>query len=130
VIFAAGGIVWKETPQGRKIAVIRRSRYDDWSLPKGKLIKEESWEQAAIREVKEETGCDVRITGFAGSTSYQAKGKPKIVLFFTMEAVRESPFTDSSEVKEVLWLSVEEALGKLDYEGERALLSRSSAPAL
>jgi 8-oxo-dGTP diphosphatase len=130
MIFAAGGIVWKMTPEGRKVALVHRSRYNDWSLPKGKLIEKESWEEAAIREVKEETGCDVRIIGFAGPVSYQVKGTPKIVLFFTMEAVRESAFTDFSEVNEVLWLSPEEALGRLDYEGERALLSTSSAPAL
>ena len=130
MIFAAGGLVWKETVEGRKIAVIHRSRYDDWSLPKGKLIDKESWEEAAVREVKEETGCDVRIMGFAGPVSYQVKGTPKIVLYFTMEAVKESAFTDSSEVKEVLWLSPEEALGRLDYEGERTLLSRATAPAL
>jgi 8-oxo-(d)GTP phosphatase len=130
VIFAAGGMVWKETPEGRKVAVIHRSRYDDWSLPKGKLIEKESWEQAAIREVKEETGCDVQITGFAGPVSYQVEGTPKIVLFFAMKAVKEFAFTDSSEVKEVLWLSPEEALRKLDYEAERALLSRFFAPAL
>jgi 8-oxo-dGTP pyrophosphatase MutT (NUDIX family) len=128
VIFAAGGIVWKETPEGRKVAVIHRSRYDDWSLPKGKLIGKESWEEAAVREVKEETGCDVQITGFAGSAMYQSKGVPKIVLFFTMEIVRESALTDFSEVSEVLWLSPGEALGKLDYERERALLSKISAP--
>ena len=130
MIFAAGGIVWKETLEGRKVALVHRSRYDDWSLPKGKLKENESWEEAAIREVKEETGCDVRIIGFAGSTSYQAKGIPKIVLFFVMEAVRESALTDFSEVKEVLWLSPEEALKKLDYEAERALLSTASAPVL
>jgi 8-oxo-(d)GTP phosphatase len=130
LIFAAGGIVWKMTPEGRKVAVIHRSRYDDWSLPKGKLIGKESWEEAAIREVKEETGCDVLITGFAGTVSYQVKGTPKIVLFFTMEVVRESAFTDVSEVKEVLWLSPEEALRKLDYERDRALLSMPSTPVL
>lgn|SRR5271157_415103 len=129
VIFAAGGIVWKETPEGRKVAVIRRSRYDDWSLPKGKLIGKETWEEAAVREVKEETGCDVQITGFAGSASYQVKGVAKMVLFFTMESVRESALIDFSEVKEVLWLSPEEALKKLDYEAERALLSKASAAA-
>jgi len=130
VIFAAGGIVWKETQEGRKVAVIRRSRYDDWSLPKGKLKEKETWEEAAVREVKEETGCDARITGFAGSASYEVKGVPKIVLFFTMETVRESALTDFSEVKEVLWFSPEEALKKLDYEAERALLSKASAATL
>jgi len=129
VIYAAGGIVWKQTPKGRKIALVHRSRYGDWSLPKGKLKGNESWEEAAIREVKEETGCDARITGFAGAVSYQVKGVQKIVRFFTMETVSESAFTDSSEISDVLWLSAEEALGKLDYEGERALLSKLSAPA-
>ncbi len=130
MIFAAGGIVWKETPEGRRVAVIHRSRYGDWSLPKGKLIGNESWEEAAIREVKEETGCDVRITGYAGSASYVSKGNPKIVLFFTMEVVSESALTDFSEVQEVLWLSPEEALKKLDYERDRELLSKISVPGL
>ncbi len=128
IIFAAGGLVWKRTPEGAKVAVIRRSRYDDWSLPKGKLKGNETWEEAAVREVKEETGCDVRVTGYAGSTSYHAKGKPKIVLYFMMEAVKECLFRDTREVKEMAWLSVQDALKKLDYEVERALLSRSSAP--
>ncbi len=129
MIYAAGGIVWKDTAEGRKLAVVHRSRYDDWSLPKGKLMRNESWEQAAVREVKEETGCDVRVTGFAGSTSYRAKGKPKIVLYFSMEAVKECLLTDASEVQEVLWLSPVEALAKLDYEVERALIATPSAPA-
>ncbi len=130
MIFAAGGIVWKETPEGRKLAVIHRRRYDDWSLPKGKLVEGESWEEAAVREVKEETGCDARITGVAGSITYQVKGTSKIVLFFTMEAAGQSLFTDTSEVMEVLWLSPEEALRRLDYAGERELLIRALAPAL
>jgi len=130
MIFAAGGVVWKPSPEGPKVAVIHRWRHDDWSLPKGKLKENESWEEAAVREVKEETGSTVRTIGFAGTTSYQAKGTPKIVLFFTMEALSDSRLIDASEVKEVLWLSVEQALKKLDYEGERVLLSKSSAPAL
>jgi len=85
VIRAAGGIVWKETPEGRKVAVVHRARYGDWCLPKGKLKENESWEEAALREVKEETGCDARITGVAGSVSYDVKGTPKTVRFFTME---------------------------------------------
>jgi 8-oxo-dGTP pyrophosphatase MutT (NUDIX family) len=122
MIHAAGGIVWRETSEGRKVAVVHRSRYDDWCLPKGKLEEKESWEEAALREVKEETGCEARISGFAGPVSYEAGGQPKLVLFFTMEAFGECLFKESKEVKEVLWLSAEEALKKLDYEGERAVL--------
>jgi 8-oxo-dGTP pyrophosphatase MutT (NUDIX family) len=122
MIRAAGGIVWRKTSEGRKVAVIHRSRYDDWCLPKGKLKENESWEQAALREVNEETGCDARITGFAGPVSYETGGKPKLVLFFVMQAMGECLFKESKEVKEVAWLSPDEALKKLDYEGERAVL--------
>ena len=122
MIRAAGGIVWRGTSEGRKVAVVHRSRYDDWCLPKGKLEEKESWEEAALREVKEETGCEARIIGVAGPVSYEVAGQPKLVLFFTMEAIGECLFKQSREVKEVVWLSAEEALKKLDYEGERAVL--------
>jgi ADP-ribose pyrophosphatase YjhB (NUDIX family) len=126
-IEAAGGIVWKETPEGRKLAVVHRARYDDWSLPKGKLNEGESWEVAALREVKEETGCDARITGLAGSVSYDVKGRPKVVRFYTMEVLGECLFVSSEEVREVVWLPPAEALNKLDYKAERDLLSGLAA---
>lgn len=127
MIRAAGGIVWKETPEGRKVAVVHRARYGDWCLPKGKLKENESWEEAALREVKEETGCDARITGVAGSVSYDVKGTPKTVRFFTMEMLAECLFVPSEEVREVVWLPPAEALKKLDYKGERDLLSTLGA---
>ena len=123
MIQAAGGIVWKETPEGRKVAVVHRGRYDDWCLPKGKLREGESWEAAAVREVTEETGCVARITGVAGSVSFEVKGTPKTVRFFTMEVLDEGVFVPSEEVREVVWLSPAEALKKMDYKGERDLLS-------
>jgi 8-oxo-dGTP pyrophosphatase MutT (NUDIX family) len=55
VIQAGGGLVWRESRAGREIAIIHRPRYDDWTFPKGKLHKGETWEQAALREVEEET---------------------------------------------------------------------------
>jgi ADP-ribose pyrophosphatase YjhB (NUDIX family) len=127
MIHAAGGIVWRETSEGRKVAVVHRSRYDDWCLPKGKLEEKESWEEGALREVKEETGCEARIIGVAGPVSYEAGGQPKLVLFFTMDAIGECLFEQSREVKEVVWLSPEEALKKLDYEGEKAVLMANAA---
>jgi 8-oxo-dGTP diphosphatase len=122
-IRAAGGIVWRKTPEGRKLAVVHRARYNDWCLPKGKLNEGESWEAAALREVREETGCAARITGRAGSVSYQVQGRPKKVRFYTMEAVGHSFFVPSEEVEEVVWLTPEEALHILDYPAERDVLS-------
>jgi len=80
VIQAAGGLVWRQGEKGKEIAVIHRPRYDDWTLPKGKLRKKETWQQAALREILEEIGCLVRVGDFAGCTCYKFGGIPKVVL--------------------------------------------------
>ena len=61
IIRAAGGVIFRETPAGKEILVIQRQRYGDLGLPKGKLNPGESPEEAAIREVREETGLQVDI---------------------------------------------------------------------
>jgi ADP-ribose pyrophosphatase YjhB (NUDIX family) len=122
VIQAAGGLVWRDSQRGKEIAVVHRRCYDDWSLPKGKVNIGESWEGAAIREVKEETNCDVSLGDFAGCSCYPVKGRPKIVLFWHMTLTDEQPFEPNSETDQLLWLTVEEALAKLSYSNERALL--------
>jgi 8-oxo-dGTP diphosphatase len=126
VLRAAGGLLWRETASCRELAIIHRTRYGgDWTLPKGKLKQGESWQQAALREVAEETGCEVRLGVFAGATIYPVEGVPKIVLFWNMTPIGKCGFTPSEEVRQLQWLSVEEALEKLSYEGERALVADS-----
>lgn len=125
-IRAAGGLLWRRTPGGRQIAVIRRSRHADWTLPKGKLEAGESWDEAALREVLEETGYRARITGFAGVVAYQVDGRLKVVRFWHMEAGRDAPVSAlDPEVSRVEWLPVEEALRRLSYPLERAVLEAS-----
>lgn len=128
VIRAAGGLVWRESAdgKGKEIAVIRRSRYagEGWTLPKGKVKPEDNtWPRAAEREVGEETGCEVRAVGFVGCTSYTVQGTPKVVLYWNMSVTGEPHTRDSGEVKEVRWIAVEDALKELHYPGEKALLS-------
>lgn len=123
VICAAGGIVSRPTPQGTTIAVIHRSRYGDWCLPKGKLQEGESWQDAAVREVREEIGCPVRITTFAGSSTYEVGGTPKIVLFWNMVVDGDCKFQPSEEVDQVVWLSPQQALKRVQYPGDKALIS-------
>jgi 8-oxo-dGTP diphosphatase len=125
MIFAAGGLVWRKTSSGPEVAVIHRSRYGDWCLPKGKPKEGESWENTALREVREETGCDAKITGFAGTTNYQVKETPKIVFFYNMSLEGECSFQPSEEVDKVVWLSPREVIKRLDYIEERNLLSRA-----
>src|ERR1051325_4813787 len=86
LIRAAGALLWQGTPGRRLVALVHRQRYNDWTLPKGKLKKGESWHQAALREVKEETGYDAQILGFAGAVSYEVNGRPKIVRYWHMAA--------------------------------------------
>src|SRR3954464_3521077 len=68
---AAGGVVRREDGT---IAIVHRPRYDDWSLPKGKLDPGESWEEAAVREVEEETGVRAREGGAAGAGGRRRAG--------------------------------------------------------
>ncbi len=123
LIQAAGGLVWRQGSNGRELAVIHRRRYQDWSLPKGKLKNGESWRQAALREVLEETGCEVLLGDFAGQIDYVVGGTPKRVLFWHMQTVADCQFHPNEEVDAIEWLSPGQALERLNYAGERALLS-------
>ena len=125
VIKAAGGLIWREDAGVRKLAVIHRERHDDWTLPKGKLEPNEDWTEAAVREVREETGCDVRMEEFAGEVRYAVNGTPKIVRFWNMSLAGPCDFRPSEEVDELVWMSVPDALQRLDYEGERKLILQS-----
>ena len=122
VIFASGGVIRRDAAGGPEVLLIHRSRYGDWCLPKGKLKERESFEEAAIREIFEETGCNVKIEGFAGTSSYRVKGKPKLVHFWNMTVQGECDFKKSEEVDRVEWLSIPHALKRLDYPEEKKIL--------
>lgn len=129
-IRAAGGILWRQGASGIEIALVYRKRYDDWSLPKGKLDQGESWQEAALREVQEETGHAAIILGFAGNVNYEVKGRPKEVRFWHMRPIERPTSPLDDEVAEVAWLSIEQALGRLDYALERELLRTCIPPML
>jgi 8-oxo-dGTP pyrophosphatase MutT (NUDIX family) len=119
LIRAAGGVV----ARGDEVLVVHRAHYDDWSLPKGKLEGDESWEAAALREVREETGLQCEIVAPLGSTTYTPGGVEKEVRWFRMQPTGESGDRDG-EVDELRWLTPAEALELLSYETERELLAR------
>jgi len=128
LIQAAGGLLWRRSPSGMEIAIVHRSRYDDWTLPKGKLQAGETWFEAATREVKEETGYDSAPLGFAGAIAYQTGKGPKLVRFRHMLAVGEPSDQIDTEVTEVCWLSIEEARKRVQYPLDRALLEAWQGP--
>ncbi|MCB1021581.1 MAG: NUDIX hydrolase [Bryobacterales bacterium] len=122
-ILAAGGVLWRERNGIRQVALIYRERYGgEWSLPKGKLEKGESFEQAALREILEETACRAEIEDFLASLDYRVKGKPKVVLFYRMRVLEERPFLPSAEIQALEWLEPEAALERLVHRQERKVL--------
>jgi 8-oxo-dGTP diphosphatase len=123
VIRAAGGLLWKRSSDGRRIAIIRRSAHGDtWSLPKGKLKRGESWLEGALREVEEETSCRAKVVGIAGTVAYLVKGVPKVVVFLEMHVHREADFVPSDEVDELRWCSPRQARRMLAHPEERKLI--------
>src|SRR5258708_6440187 len=124
VIKAAGGILQRTTPRGDEVMVVYRKRHQDWTLPRGKVKDGESFQEAAMREVMEETGCSCRIGNYLGTISYSDNGVPKVVLFWKMSVVDDQGARNNEEIGEALWLQVPAAIERLTYAQEKALLSR------
>lgn len=120
---AGGGVVIQPRADGApEVALVHRPRYDDWSLPKGKLDPGESELEGALREVAEETGLVCRPGRFIGRIGYlDGRGRPKTVAYWTMVPVAGG-FKRGSEVDELRWLTVPEALAKLTYDRDRSVL--------
>jgi 8-oxo-dGTP diphosphatase len=119
-IQAAGGVVLDS--QGR-VAIVHRPRYDDWSLPKGKLDPGESFEQAAVREVEEETGLRARLVRELPSVEYRDnKDRPKVVRYWLMAVEHDPGFAPNDEVDELRWVPPGEALRLLTYDRDRDVL--------
>jgi 8-oxo-dGTP diphosphatase len=115
---ASGGVVWRRGAGGAlELVVVHRPRYDDWSLPKGKLDPGESWEAAALREVHEEVGLRCRLGPELPPVRYRDnKGRDKAVRYWLMQPEDgTAPFTPNDEVDEMRWLDVAAAAALLSY---------------
>jgi 8-oxo-dGTP diphosphatase len=111
-----------------EVAVVHRPRYDDWSLPKGKLDEGETFEQAALREVWEETGLRARLGRELPPVHYEVRDRPKIVRYWLMELQSApAPFEANDEVDALRWLSPAEAVELLTYDRDKELVRAAVA---
>jgi 8-oxo-(d)GTP phosphatase len=125
-ILAAGAAVWRPAGGEIEVALVHRPRYDDWSLPKGKLEQGESARVAAWREVREETGAHVALGRFLVRTRYRIGPDRKAVDYFAARHVSGS-FTPSDEVDETRWLPVSAARSLLSHDHDRTVLDAFTA---
>jgi 8-oxo-dGTP pyrophosphatase MutT (NUDIX family) len=123
VVRAAGGVIVRPDADGIvRIAVVHRPRYDDWTLPKGKLLDGEADEEAARREVLEETGIRCELEDELPTVRYvDRRGRRKRVRYWTMRPL-DGSFEPNDEVDEVRWPTIGEALDLLSYERDRRML--------
>lgn len=122
---AAGVVAFRP---GRRVLLVHRPRYDDWSFPKGKLDPGEHPVSAAVREVEEETGLHVRLTRPLADQSYRAAGRPKIVRYWTGRVVGDddvSGYLVNDEIDDVRWVRAEDAVTRLSYERDRDTLAEA-----
>ena len=116
---AAGGVVVRDG----KMLLVHRPRYDDWTLPKGKLDPGESFEDAALREVEEETGVRCTLGRELPSTRYEVNGRPKLVRYWLMAPQVEMPFVPNDETDDLRWVARNEALALLSYDRDRDVIA-------
>lgn len=122
-VLAAGAVVIRDDGGEPMVLAVHRPRYDDWSLPKGKLEPGERFETAAIRELHEETGVVGRLLAELPPTDYtDRKGRSKRVRWWTVQPLEQHDRAPDDEVDDVRWLSAADALAILSYDADRSLV--------
>jgi 8-oxo-dGTP diphosphatase len=128
VVRAAGGVVLRDGDGTPEVVVVHRPRYDDWTLPKGKVEAGESDEECALREVEEETGLRCELVEELEGASYRdAADRPKIARYWSMRPVGGS-LRPTREVDDACWLPLSEAEERLTYTRDVRVLRSLSIP--
>ena len=125
-VIAAGGVVWRKNSEDQtEVLLVHRPRYDDWSLPKGKVEDGEALIACAYRELMEETGLNIKLGPFIGSVEYFVADGLKHVAYWSASILGENePFHPNEEVDDVLWLTLDAALIKATRESDKNILKR------
>ena len=124
-IRAAGGIVVRGDGDDAEVLVVHRPKYQDWSLPKGKLDPGESLEEAALREVEEETGTRCELGRHVGSNDYRDRhGRSKRVDWWLMKPLG-GEFQPNDEVDEIRWVRLGEVRDLLTHGDDYQLIEKA-----
>lgn len=131
---SAGGVVYRRTDDGVEMALAaRRTRRGElvWGLAKGAIEPDESDEEAAVREVREETGLEAEVESDLGDIRYfyvwEGVRVRKRVHFFLMRATGGDVSDHDSEMEEVRWFPMRIARRRAAYRGEREVIERATA---
>jgi len=126
MIRAAGALLWRDNSDlSLEVALIHRPRYDDWSLPKGKLEMGETALQCAYREVQEETGIRATFTRQLGTVEYEESGQEKRVKYWAAHcALTNSEFVPNEEVDQMKWLSPSQALEQATHDSDKSIIEK------
>lgn len=130
--FSSGGVVFRTRAGGKgwEIVAVQRARHEDWSLPKGHIEEGETKEQAALREVKEETGLDAQVLFPLETIEYYFR-KPKgdlirkIVYYYLMEAINTRLGGPNWEVSEARWVDINEVRNLLTYQKDKEVVTKA-----
>ena len=124
MIRAAGALLWREVDsRNLEIALIHRPRYDDWSLPKGKVENNESHIATAYREVLEETGFNSVFGPELCTVEYPVGTSTKTVRYWSAQAIGDAKgVMDPEEVDQLIWVTISDAYDKLTREGDKEVL--------
>jgi 8-oxo-dGTP diphosphatase len=123
VIIAAGALLWRRAGQGGvSVALVHRPKYDDWSLPKGKLDAGEHVAVGAVREVTEETGYTVRLGRPLPAQRYLVDGRQKVVHYWAAQADGDGSFAPTREVDQVAWLEPKVARDRMTHPRDADIL--------
>ena len=125
MIRAAGALLWRESSVGEiEVALVHRPRYDDWSLPKGKIDENETPLACAYREVFEETGIKARFTRQLGSVEYEDNGMQKRVKYWVAQALGTSDFVANEEVDQLRWLKPSDSIELATHQSDKEMIER------